>query len=91
MTEYIPLFVMTAALFCICFAGMAVRLIVKGKKMRGGCGSEPEESNDDNTPASCDTCAKLRVNICECDDESGLAGISATATLGRFDDDLDKA
>jgi len=56
---------------------MAVGLLLRGKIMRGGCGSH-------SSGGSCDVCSKKKINLCEDDDKSDLAGPSFAGTMGRF-------
>lgn len=60
---------------------MAVGLMLRGKVMRGGCGSN--HSSDGKT-ISCEMCSKKQINLCDADDKAGLAGPSFTATMGRY-------
>jgi hypothetical protein len=70
------------ALFGTAFLAMAVGLLLRGKIMRGGCGS----ATDDNaSPIGCDACSKKQINLCDDEDSTGLAGPSFTATMGRFE------
>lgn len=85
MTQFFTVSIMVLIVFGVCFAAMAVGLIFRGVKMRGGCGHEPE-LEDDRLPG-CGVCPKKEVDLCESDDTTGLAAISTLQTLGRFDDD----
>ncbi len=69
----------TLILFGLAFAAMAVGLLVRGKIMRGGCGSTPGAE-----PAGCDACSKKTLNLCDDEDCMGLAAPSFAGTMGRF-------
>ena len=71
--------------FGLCFAGMAIGLIVRGRAMRGGCADEPVI--EDGHLMSCGGCPKKEISLCEEEDDMGLAGISELSTLGRFADE----
>ena len=76
---------LTAAIAAILFAlaslAMAVGLLLRGKVMRGGCGSSHDTSAPD---IGCDVCSKKRLNLCDEEDTTNLAGPSFAATMGRF-------
>ena len=70
-----------AILFSLAVLAMAIGLLLRGKVMRGGCGS----SHDTDAPAiGCDSCSKKKLNLCDEEDTTNLAGPSFAATLGRF-------
>jgi hypothetical protein len=70
-----------AILFSLAVLAMAIGLLLRGKVMRGGCGS----SHDTDAPAiGCDACSKKKLNLCDEEDTTNLAGPSFAATLGRF-------
>ncbi len=73
----------TAAFFGLAIAAMAIGLMLRGKVMRGGCGSS--NHSDSENPIGCDACSKKQLNLCDEDDASGLAGPSFAATMGRFE------
>ncbi|MDA0321153.1 MAG: hypothetical protein O2923_00345 [Verrucomicrobia bacterium] len=75
--------------FGLCFAAMAVGVLIRGRAMRGGCSSDPV-IDDDGRLASCGVCPKKEISLCETDDETGLAGVASLSTLGRFDSTHDK-
>lgn len=68
-------------LFGLAILAMAVGLLLRGKIMRGGCGSHTEPGDG---PTACDACSKKQLNLCDEDDTTGLAGPSFAATMGRF-------
>ncbi len=70
-----------AVIIGLAVAAMAIGLMLRGKVMRGGCGSH---SGSDDEAIDCDACSKRQLNICDEDDTSGLAGPSMSATMGRF-------
>ncbi|NQU40927.1 MAG: hypothetical protein HQ523_13330 [Lentisphaerae bacterium] len=78
MHEILSTVIVTTVLFGLAFAAMAVGLFVRGKIMRGGCGSSQE------IEGGCDSCSKKALNLCDEEDKMGLAGPSFTGTLGRF-------
>ena len=71
----------TIAIFGVAVVLMAVGLILRGKVMRGGCGSA---SHEDGATIGCEACSKKQINLCDEDDSMGLAGPSFAGTLGRF-------
>jgi hypothetical protein len=70
-----------AVIIGLAIAAMAIGLMLRGKVMRGGCGSHTAPGD---APIGCDACSKKQLNICDEDDSSGLAGPSMAATMGRF-------
>ena len=83
MTVFIT-FLLVLGAFALCFAGMAIGLIIRGKRMRGGCGDEPVITEDGRL-SSCGACPKKEIDLCETDDTMGTAEISSLGTLGRFE------
>ena len=79
MTEILSTLIVTLIVFGLAFAAMAVGLFVRGKIMRGGCGSGHEIE-----VGGCDTCSKKALNLCDEEDQMNLAGPSFTGTMGRF-------
>jgi len=67
--------------FGIAILAMAVGLMLRGKVMRGGCGSN---HSTDAKAITCEMCSKKKINLCDEDDKSGLAGPSFASTMGRF-------
>jgi len=65
----------------VAVVAMSIGLLLRGKVMRGGCGSQ---SAPGDAPIGCDACSKKQLNICDEEDTSGLAGPSVAATMGRF-------
>ena len=80
-----PLFLVTLAvtltIFGLAVLLMAVGLILRGKVLRGGCGSV---SAADGSIVACESCSKKELNLCDENDSMGLAGPSFAGTLGRF-------
>ena len=64
-------------IFGVCTGLMAVGLMLRGTVMRGGCGSH-------GSAGGCEVCSKKMVNLCDSEDDSGLAGPSFVATMGRY-------
>ena len=59
MLESLPTAVVATAVFALCFLAMAVGLIIRGTRLRGGCGTEPDshkkpKHRDSTGCASCD-------------------------------------
>jgi len=81
MVKFLATAVVTALFFGLAITAMAVGLILRGKIMRGGCGSTP---HGDAPDVGCEACSKKRLNLCDENDTTGLAGPSFSATLGRF-------
>jgi len=81
MGPYLTTLLGTAVVFGLCFSAMAVGLLVRGKVMRGGCGSEPGAKGADG---GCSVCGKRKINLCEAEDDMGLSAPSAVSTMGRF-------
>ncbi len=71
----------TTILFLLAVLAMAVGLILRGKVMSGGCSSGHDPQAVD---LSCDTCSKKKLNLCDSDDTTGLAGPSFAGSFGRF-------
>ncbi len=83
MSTVLTTIVITAVLFGLAITAMAVGLLLRGKVMRGGCGGS---SHDETAPPiGCDACSKKKLNLCDEEDEAGLAGPSFAATMGRFE------
>ncbi|MBL7115702.1 MAG: hypothetical protein ISS35_08035 [Kiritimatiellae bacterium] len=81
MQDFLTTATVAVIFFGLAIAAMAIGLILRGKVMRGGCGS----SHDPDAPdIGCDACSKKRLNLCDDEDSSGLAGPSFVATMGRF-------
>lgn len=70
------------SLFGMAFLAMAIGLMLRGKVLRGGCGSAPAK---DGRTIGCEACSKKQLNLCDEDDATGLAGPSFAATMGRFE------
>ncbi len=70
-----------AVILGLAVAAMSIGLLLRGRIMRGGCGSH---SGSADAPIGCDACSKKQLNICDEDDTAGLAGPSMAATMGRF-------
>lgn len=83
MMKLLMLFGLALCGFAICFAAMAIGLILRGRKMRGGCGSEPQ-IDEEGRLASCGSCPKKPVSLCESEDSMGTAAIAELGTLGRY-------
>ena len=73
-------------IFGLAVLAMAIGLMLRGKVMRGGCGSH---SGPAGAPLGCDACSKKQLNLCDEEDATGLAGPSFAATLGRFTEKRD--
>ena len=82
MPHYVITAIAALVLFALAVAAMAVGLLLRGKVMRGGCGSTPPEGVEH---IGCDACSKKQLNLCDDEDTTGLAGPSFTATMGRFE------
>ena len=61
---------------------MAIGLLLRGKIMRGGCGST--HIDRDGNVISCETCSKKVLNLCDEESSPEMAQASFTATMGRF-------
>ena len=83
MSAFATTFGVAILVFGLCFAGMAVGLIVRGRRMGGGCGSDPDPDAAGNA-LGCGACPKKKVNLCDSEDPSGMADIAELATLGRY-------
>ena len=83
MSEFLAVLPVVLVVVGFSFAAMAIGLIFRGRIMRGGCGSSP--GGHDSEDISCDACSKKTINLCESDDSTGLAAVSAVATWGRFE------
>lgn len=70
-----------AVLIGLAFAAMCIGLMLRGRVLRGGCGSH---AADDGTTIGCDACTKKQLNICKDEDTAGLAGPTIAATMGRY-------
>jgi len=81
--QYVVVVIMCFSVFAICFAGMALGLVVRGRILRGGCGTGLRDRN--GKELSCEQCSKRVTNLCEEEDEMGLSGVSMAGTFGRFD------
>ena len=57
---------------------MSVGLMLRGKIMRGGCGSHGSAGG------GCEVCSKKAVNLCDEGDQASLAGPAFAATMGRY-------
>jgi len=82
--EHLLIFGIVLGTFTLCFCGMAIGLIIRGRVMRGGCGDEPHITEDGRL-ASCGACPKKEIDLCETDDTMGTATIASLGTLGRFE------
>lgn len=82
MPHYVTTAVAALVLFGLAVIAMAVGLLLRGKVMRGGCGSAPPEGAEH---IGCDACSKKQLNLCDDEDTTGLAGPSFAATMGRFE------
>lgn len=85
MNDFLLVFALVAILFGLCFLAMAIGLLVRRMILRGGCGSHAVIV--DGEKISCGACPKKEIDLCESDDETGLAKIAAVGTMGRFDKD----
>ncbi len=70
-----------AVFFGASVLAMAIGLMLRGRIMRGGCGSG---HSTDGTSITCDACSKKKLNLCDDEDKAGLAGPSFAGTMGRF-------
>ena len=77
-----------AVLFGLAVLAMAIGLMLRGKVMRGGCGSH---TAPDGAPLGCDACSKKQLNLCDEEETTGLAGPSFAATMGRFTEKRDSS
>jgi len=85
VTVFLTAAAMTLLLLLICFAAMAIGLILRGRRMRGGCGSAPAEHADGSS--ACEHCAeKKKTNLCSSEGDSELVEASKLGTMGRYDD-----
>jgi len=67
--------------FGLAILAMAVGLMLRGRVMRGGCGSN---HSTDPKAITCEMCSKKKLNLCDDEDKAGLAGPSFASTMGRF-------
>jgi hypothetical protein len=81
MQDFLTTAVVAAILFGLAVMAMAIGLMLRGKVMRGGCGSSHDSEASD---VGCDACSKKRLNLCDEDAAAGLAGPAFAATMGRF-------
>ena len=81
MQELLTTIGAAALLFGLAVVAMAIGLLLRGKVLRGGCGSSAGANAPD---IGCDACSKKRLNLCDDEDADGLAGPSFAATMGRF-------
>ena len=66
-------------LFALALSAMAIGLLLRGKVMRGGCGSHSAEEL-----AGCDACSKKVVGLCDEEDDMNIADVAFAGTMGRF-------
>ena len=69
----------TFVLFALALSAMAIGLFLRGKIMRGGCGSHTTDE-----AIGCDACSKKAVGLCDEDDNMNLADVAFSGTLGRY-------
>ncbi|MFC1496880.1 hypothetical protein ACFLS1_00215 [Verrucomicrobiota bacterium] len=54
MYDFLITLLLAAILFLLSFAAMAIGLLVRGRKLRGGCGTKPNDSRElDKKCCSC--------------------------------------
>ncbi len=90
MSNFLLLSLLGTIFFGLAFAGMAISLIIRGRKMRGGCANHaPPPSKDQSIHPTCEFCSeKQKINLCTTKDKTGLAKISKLSTLGKFDSEI---
>jgi len=88
MEEFIAAVIVIAIIFGFCFAAMSVGLIIRGKKMRGGCGSHGHsDKKEEKEHSRCGFCAeKKKLNICSAENKGAVKEVSKLNTLGRFEE-----
>jgi len=77
------LIIVTFILFIGCVGAMAVGLMLRGRIMRGGCGSTHVDK--DGNVIACESCSKKALNLCDEESSPELARASFAATMGRFE------
>ena len=89
MEQFLASIIVITVIFAVCFAAMNIGMFVRGKKMRGGCGShensgEIGDKKEEHT--GCGFCPeKKKLNICSSESKDGLKDISKLGMLGRYD------
>jgi len=88
MDQFIASVIVISIIFALCFAAMAVGLMVRGRKMRGGCGSHGHsDKKEEKEHSSCGFCAeKKKLNICSAENKGAVKDVSKLNTLGRFEE-----
>lgn len=89
MEQFIASIVVITIIFSLCFFAMNIGMVIRGKKMRGGCGSTERHNLSDGENkniASCGFCSeKKRLNICSSENKDELKDISKLGTLSRYE------
>ncbi len=75
------IFLLTLAIFVVCFAGLGLGYIVRGIALKGSCGGAAATLGE----SSCGACAKKEAEICPTDDESGLLYLAELGNPNRKD------
>ena len=92
MEQFIAATLVITAIFAVCFGGMSIGLIIRGRKMRGGCGSsnhndevDGEHPEGEEGDEGCGLCPKKKINICKSENDEDMNEVSKLATLGRYE------
>jgi len=91
MEQFITVFAVILLFLVISFAAMAIGLIIRGKKLTGGCGSHggkksKTESKSDGEHSSCGFCPeKKKLGICSSENKGALKDVSKLGMLGRYE------
>lgn len=83
MSEFLIILMMTFAIFGISVLGLALGLILRGKVLRGGCGTAMRDK--DGNEIGCEHCTRKETNLCEDEDEMGLTDVALMGTFGKYD------
>jgi len=91
--QFLATILVITAIFAICITMMSVGLIIRGRKMRGGCGSSGhsvpvgiKDRKGQVQHTSCGFCAeKKKLSLCSSENKGDLKDVSKLNTLGRFD------
>lgn len=66
--------IITFAVVTTCFFMLSIGLILNGKLIRGSCGGEQVQHEEE--VFSCGACPKKEAMICESDDDTGIARLA---------------
>ena len=93
MENFIATVIVMTAIFAVCIFMMSIGLIIRGRKMRGGCGSSghsvpisimDRKGNEQHN--SCGFCSeKKKLNLCSSENKGDLKEVSKLGTLGRYE------